>query len=108
MDATVRYQAIASNHVDVIDAFSTDALLEKTKLVTLDDDLQFFPPFYAVNFLRADVLERYPELEPVLSKLDGLIDEETMREMNYCVDVLGEKSADVAHDFLLSHGLIPQ
>lgn len=108
MDATVRYQAIASNHVDVIDAFSTDALLEKTKLVTLDDDLQFFPPFYAVNFLRADVLERYPELEPVLSKLDGLIDEETMRAMNYRVDVLGEKSADVARDFLLMHGLIPQ
>ena len=72
MDATIRYQAVSAGEVDVIDAFSTDGLLKKMNLTTLEDDLQIFPPFYAVNFLRADVRERYPELEPVLSKLDGL------------------------------------
>ena len=29
LDATIRYQAVANGEVDVVDAFSTDALLKK-------------------------------------------------------------------------------
>lgn len=106
LEGNIRYQAVASGKVDITDAYSTDALLKKMGLVTLRDDLQFFPPYYAVNFVRPDAFKRYPELKPLLSKLDGLINEEKMMEMNYMVDVEGKNSKEVAHNFLLENGLI--
>ncbi len=106
LEGNIRYQAIASDEVDITDAFSTDAQLKKMGLVPLEDDLQFFPPYYAVNLVRNDVFARYPELEPLLSKLNGLISEEDMMEMNYRVDIEGMNSKTVAHDFLLENGLI--
>ena len=47
--------------MDVIDAFATDALLSKFDLVQLEDDASFFPPYYAVNFIRQECLDKYPE-----------------------------------------------
>lgn len=38
LDGSIRYQAISSGEVDVIDAFATDALLQKEGLVLLEDD----------------------------------------------------------------------
>ena len=51
LDGSIRYQVISSDEVDVIDAFSIDALLEKEGLVLLED-----PPYYAVNLMRQDTL----------------------------------------------------
>ena len=73
LDASIRYAAIESGEVDVIDAFSTDALLAKSNLVKLEDDISFFPPYYAVNLVRNEVLEEYPELSEALSKMDNLV-----------------------------------
>ena len=106
LDASVRYTAIDSNQVDVIDAFTTDALLSKMKLTTLEDDAKFFPPYYACNFIRKDTLEKYPELEELLSKLDGLFDEETMAALNAKVDIDGQNEVTVAREFLEEKGLI--
>ncbi|WP_301859986.1 glycine betaine ABC transporter substrate-binding protein [uncultured Megasphaera sp.] len=108
MDATIRYQAVANGEVDVVDAFSTDALLKKMQLKELPDDMQFFPPFYAVSFTRADVFEKYPELKDVFAKLDGQITDEEMRNMNYAVDIDGQDPHEVAHAFLVKKGLLPQ
>lgn len=106
LDASARYTAIESDHVDVIDAFSTDALLSKQGLTTLKDDAQFFPPYYACNFIRKDVLEKYPELGELLAKFDGLFDEETMAALNAKVDIDGQNEVEVAREFLKEKGLI--
>ena len=106
LDASIRYQAVESGEVDVIDAFATDALLPKTGLVKLEDDAQFFPPYYAVNLVRDQVLEQYPELEQTLSKLDGKIDADTMAGLNAQVDIDGKDAKEVAHNFLTEQGLI--
>ena len=106
LDVAVRYTAIDSGQVDVIDAFATDALLSKFDLVQLEDDASFFPPYYAVNFIRQECLDKYPELEEVLALLDGRISNEAMAAMNAEVDLEGRNAADVAHDFLVEEGLI--
>lgn len=108
LDATIRYQAVANGEVDVVDAFSTDALLKKLQLQELPDDLQFFPPFYAVAFTRGALLKEHPELQQVLSKLDGQIKDTDMRDMNYAVDVEGQDPHAVAHAFLVKKGLLPE
>ncbi len=106
LDASIRYAAIESGEVDVIDAFSTDALLSKSNLVKLEDDVAFFPPYYAVNIVRNDVFEEYPELKDVLSKMDNILTEEEMAALNAKVDIDGETPEKVAHDFLVEKGLV--
>ena len=108
LDASLRYTAIENDEVDVVDAFATDALLSKLGLTMLEDDLSFFPPYYAVNFVDAELLESDPELAEVLSRLDGAIDEATMAAMNAQVDVDGMSAQEVAHQFLVEHGLVTE
>ena len=106
LDSTLRYNALEANEIDVIDAFSTDGLLLKMGLVKLTDDLSFFPPYYAVNFVKQSTLDADPALAAVLGKLDGAIDEEAMAAMNAKVDVDGADAKQVAHDFLVEKNLI--
>lgn len=106
LEGNIRYQAIASGEVDVTDAYETDAMVLKSDLVRLEDDISFFPPYQAVNVVRNDVYERYPELEEVLKLLDGAITTDEMMEMNYQVDVEGMTAQEVAHNFLVSKGII--
>ena len=92
--------------MEVTDAYETDALVMKSNLVRLEDDISFFPPYQAVNVFRSEVLEDYPELMEVLPLLDNAITTDEMLEMNYQVDVEGKTTEEVAHNFLASKGLI--
>ena len=49
--------------------------------------MSFFPPYYACNFVNQTTLDEYPELNDVLSMLDGKISEQEMADMNSKVDV---------------------
>ena len=60
LEGAIRYNALASNEVDVIDAFSTDALIEKQGLTLIEDDIHFFPPYYAANVVRQETLDKFP------------------------------------------------
>lgn len=106
IDDSPRYIALEQDNVQVIDAYSTDALLEKYGLVTLEDDKQFFPPYYGFPMIRSQVLKQYPEIEEALILLVGIIDDQTMAELNYQVDELGEKPSTVAKEFLLEKNII--
>lgn len=106
MNGTLRYTAIDTGESDVIDAFSTDGLLNDFGLVVLEDDKNYFPPYYAVPIIRPDTLAEYPELQAVFDELTGIITDETMRELNYKVDVEKQKPEKVAHDFLVEQGLV--
>lgn len=106
LDGAPRYTAITQGDVDVIDAFSTDGLLKKFDLVTLEDNLNFFPPYYAIPIIRSDVLEEYPELVDIIAKVQPFLDDSTMQDLNYQVDELQRSPEEVAHAFLLDNGLI--
>ncbi|QOL35327.1 ABC transporter permease/substrate-binding protein [Bifidobacterium lemurum] len=105
LEGNIRYQAIASGQIDVTDAYETDAMVKKMDLVELEDDIAFFPPYQAISIARSDTLATYPELEPLMAKLEGAISGEDMMEMNYQVDIEGRTPRDVAVEFLQSKGL---
>lgn len=106
IDGGLRYTALQNQESDVIDAFSTDGLLEAFHLKVLEDDKGFFPPYYAVPIVKQDTLKKYPELERTINMLAGKLTDEKMRELNYRVDSLKEDPAKVAKDFLQKEKLI--
>ncbi|MCL2568963.1 MAG: hypothetical protein FWE12_05975 [Oscillospiraceae bacterium] len=106
LDGTLRYAAIDNDEIQVTDAFSTDGMLLAFDLVVLEDDLAFFPPYFAAPIIRRDTSERHPELLTILAMLADVLDDDTMRGLNYRVDVLHENPSAVAQDFLQSRGLI--
>lgn len=106
IDDAPRYIALDSGEIDIVTAFSTDGLLKKFNLITLKDDRNFFPPYYAVPFIRAKVLEKHPEIVPILEKLGSLLTEDIMIDLNYQVDELQRDPKEVAREFLIKNNLI--
>ncbi|WP_300381718.1 glycine betaine ABC transporter substrate-binding protein [Clostridium sp.] len=106
VDGGLRYTALINGESDIIDAFTTDGLIDKFDLTILEDDKSFFPPYYAAPLIRMDTLEKYPELKDVLNMLNGKITDEKMRKLNYEVDVNGKDPKMVAKEFLAEQGLI--
>jgi osmoprotectant transport system permease protein len=102
----VKYQALASGAVDVIDGYSTDGLLSKYDLVTLVDDRHFFPPYEAAALVSGQLDQRSPDAISALTLLSGRLDEQTMRKLNRRVEVDGEDVRRVASDELAALGLI--
>ncbi|MBD5547150.1 MAG: glycine/betaine ABC transporter substrate-binding protein [Lachnospiraceae bacterium] len=108
MEIALKYEALINGEVDVINAFTTDAQLAANDLVLLTDDGGFFETFLAGTVVRKDTLEKYPELQGVLEKLNGMISEEEMQQMNYDVEVNGKEDKEVARQFLESKGFLNQ
>lgn len=109
IDLGLKYAAIDSGNIDVTMVYSTDGLNKKSNLLILEDDLSFFPQYYGAFLIRDTLFEEYaetaPNLKEVLNSLEGLIDNETMIEMNYAVDAEGKNPYDVAKTFLVENGL---
>ncbi|HDI3054992.1 TPA: ABC transporter permease subunit [Clostridium botulinum] len=106
IDGGLRYTALVNNETQIIDAFTTDGLIEQFNLVLLEDDKSFFPDYYAVPIVKEETLKKFPELREVLGKLDGRITDEKMRKLNYEVDVNKRDPKQVAKEFLQKEGLI--
>ncbi|HEM3541364.1 ABC transporter permease/substrate-binding protein [Streptococcus suis] len=106
MEPALRYEAIKSGNVQIIEAYSTDSKVVTYKLKILEDDKQLFPPYQAAPLLSKETLEKYPELEQVLGVLAGKISTEEMTRMNYAVDVEGKSAEQVAREYLEQEGLL--
>jgi osmoprotectant transport system permease protein len=101
----LKYQALASGSVDVVDGYSTDGLLARYDLVVLADDRHFFPPYDAAALLGRRVAER-GDVVSALALLSGRLDVETMRTLNRRVEVDGESARAVAASALERLGLV--
>ena len=106
MEPALRYQAIQSGDIQITDAYSTDAELERYDLQVLEDDKQLFPPYQGAPLMKEALLKKHPELERVLNKLAGKITESQMSQLNYQVGVEGKSAEQVAKEFLQEQGLL--
>lgn len=108
MEPQLRYTAIESGDVNLIDAYSTDAQLAEYNLVVLEDDQDLFPPYQGAPLMMTALLDDHPEIAEILSVLDGRITDDQMRDMNYEVDFEDRPAEVVARDFLISEGLLSE
>jgi osmoprotectant transport system substrate-binding protein len=95
----LKYKALLAGDVDVALAFSTDGEIAADKLVVLDDDRHFFPPYQVAPVVRLDALKRFPKIPNALDAFRPFITDSEMRRLNWRVDGNREEPADVARDF---------
>jgi osmoprotectant transport system substrate-binding protein len=81
-------------------------MIASLKLKRLKDDKNLWPPYYLVPVVRKDALDANPKIAEVLNKVNAMIDEPTMAEMNYKVDGDKQEPKDVAREFLKSKGIV--
>ena len=100
MEHSLTFQAIDDGAVDVIDLYSTDAKIEKSKLRVLRDDRGYFPVYQAVWVARREFTESKPRAWQALLKLQGSISERAMTDMNAQADIQHVSFAKIAAQFL--------
>ncbi|EDP68868.1 hypothetical protein CAT7_06493 [Carnobacterium sp. AT7] len=106
MEPKLRYAAIETGDINLVDAYSTDSELAQYDLVVLEDDRGLFPPYQGAPLMLDETIENFPEVEDILNQLAGKITDAEMREMNYAVNVDGKSASEVAQQFLMDQGLL--
>lgn len=106
MDIGLKYEAMRSGKIDVINIFTTDGQLSHANLTILKDDKHFFPSYYCATIVREETLKEHPELERILEKMNGILTDQEMADMNYKVDVEHRTEREVAVEFLKKKGLL--
>jgi glycine betaine/choline ABC-type transport system substrate-binding protein len=106
MDFGLVYKAIGEKQVDVISATATDGRIQAFDLVVLEDDMRFFPPYYAAPVVRMDLLAKAPQVGDILNRLAGKVSDVAMATLNYNVDGKKMEAESVAKDFLKNSGYI--
>jgi len=109
------------NHdTDVAMAFGTDAIIAKYSWHAYLDNLAFFPPYDLTPYIRAEVLEKYPEIEDILNELVATFPgggelatpeivaagQKVWQGLNARVDIDKMEPEEVAHEYLVKNGLI--
>lgn len=100
----VKYRALASGDVDVVDGYTTDGAIARYDLAVLDDDRGFFPAYEAAPLVSGRLYRDDPGAVAALAALAGLLDEATMRALNERVEVGGERVEEVAAELLRTLG----
>jgi osmoprotectant transport system substrate-binding protein len=112
--------ALKGHKTDVAMVFGTDASIAKYGWHVYADDRSFFPPYDLTPYVRAAVLNTYPEIKAILNALVAtfpgggqdvtpeIISEcqGIWRTLNAEVDIERREPHDVARDYLIAHGLI--
>ncbi|MCR9251604.1 MAG: ABC transporter permease/substrate-binding protein [bacterium] len=105
MEIGLMYEALRIGEVDVIDGFSTDGRIKAFDLKLLKDDKGYFPPYFAAPLFRQETLDKYPQLENALTKLESIISNQKMAELNSEIDQSHKDPQLVAQEFLNSIGV---
>ena len=92
---------------DIVEAFSTDGQISANNLVVLEDDKGFFPPYQVAPVVRKEALDAIPGIRDTLNALAPKLTNETMSRLNYEVDGNQREAAEVAKEFLVQAGFLP-
>lgn len=86
--------------------FTTSGYIREMDLNLLRDDEEFFAVYNPALTIRQDVFSQYPQLRKVFVPISEKLDTETLRDLNYEVDVKGRSPESVARTWLQKEGFI--
>ncbi|MEM6283673.1 MAG: glycine betaine ABC transporter substrate-binding protein [Chloroflexota bacterium] len=106
--STTTEQAVSEN-VNGINAgmgFSTDATIEVSDLILLEDDRGAMPVFQPTPTIRGEVLRQFPQISLLLHPVFQSLDTEQLIALNSGVQVEGRPYHEVATEYLTENGFI--
>jgi osmoprotectant transport system substrate-binding protein len=106
MDLGLLAPALKNHQIDIAAGNATDGLIPALDLFVLEDDRHYFPPYDGVAVIRRETLQQHPEVGQAIAELGGKISDQEMQKLNYALDGQRRDAKDVAHEFLLSKGLV--
>ena len=86
--------------------FTTSGFIRVMNLQLLDDDEDFFAVYNPSLTIRQETFEQYPQLREIFVPISERLDTETLRDLNYQVEVEGESPEAVAERWLRENGFI--
>jgi osmoprotectant transport system substrate-binding protein len=106
MDSGLVYQALKEKLVDVSMGFATDGRIAAFGFVNLKDDKAYFPIYNPAPVIRAEVLEKYPEIGDILIPIAENLTTEEMQKLNAEVDIEHREINEVAGEWLTKKGIL--
>ena len=103
---TISALANGTDNVNVALVYGTDGALVDLDLVVLDDPQSIPPVFEPSAIVRAEVLEKYPEIEDIIEDVFESLTLENLQTMNKNVIVDGMSPKDVAKEDLTNEGFL--
>lgn len=98
-DTGLLYEILAQDKADVAPAYTTAGQLKEDKYTILEDDKQIWPPYNIAPVVKDKVLKANPGVEEVLNKVNKLIDNKTIIDLNAKVDIDKQEYEEVAKDY---------
>ncbi len=107
-DTAVTAQAAArgTDGVNAAMAYGTDGQLAALGLVVLEDSRGVQPVYEPAPIVRAEILERYPEIEDILYPVFESLSLTTLQRLNSKIAVEGRDAESVAREYLQEQGLL--
>jgi len=103
---TEKAAAEGTDGVNAAMAYGTDGSLSALGLIVLSDPKSVQPVYEPAPLIRGELLAKYPEIEGILNPVFASLNLETLQNLNAKIAVEGQKSVDVARDYLKSNGFI--
>jgi osmoprotectant transport system substrate-binding protein len=114
--------SLEARQCDVAMVFGTDPIIDKHGWHVYLDDQDFFPPYDLTPYVRAEVLDKYPEIAGILNELVATFPgggelaapeivaegQRVWQALNASVDINKMEPAEVAYEYLVKNRLIKE
>jgi len=98
--------ASTDNDINAAIAYTTGGKPEEYNLILLEDDKEAQPEFHPAPLVRKEIYDKYADqLNRILTPLFASLDDETLRELNSQIGLLGKQAtSEVARKYLIENG----
>jgi len=101
------YEAVEENEICNFGVvFTTSGFIQELDLRLLEDDKDFFAVYNPAITMQKETFENYPQLREIFAPISEKLDTQTLRQLNYAVDVEGKAPEAVAERWLRENGFI--
>ncbi len=99
LEYNIALDALKTNKVDVINAYSTDSRINSPEFLVLKDDLNALKSYESILVYRNDLLANFPQMKSVIEILEGSLTNQKIIELNQRI-ISGESYESVANSFV--------
>lgn len=98
-DDGLKYNVLFNGKADLTLGYTTDPQLKDSRLVTIQDPKNAWPPYFLAPIIRQQVLDKYPDVAKILNEITAKITMKDMIDLNAQVSISHKEFGTVAKDY---------